>query len=67
MSKITILNICLCLIISSKNSAQLQFYVPVNYDTVSWSFNDFGKMYTFDSVPTNTFEKNMASSQRMNG
>ena len=36
---------------------QLSFYEPMNIDTVKWSFDDLGKMWTFDNVPVNTFEQ----------
>lgn len=37
--------------------AQSNFYTPLDIDTVSWSINDFGKMWTFDNVPVEKFEK----------
>lgn len=38
-------------------NAQKNFYEPLDLDTVKWSIDDFGKMWTFDNVPVNTFEK----------
>ena len=35
---------------------QSSFYEPMNIDTVKWSIDDLGKMWTFDNVPVNTFE-----------
>lgn len=37
--------------------SQSNFYEPIDIDTVSWSYEDLGKMWTFDSVPVNTFEE----------
>ncbi len=37
--------------------AQTNFYQPLKLDTVSWSYDDFGKMWTFDNVPIEKFEK----------
>ena len=36
---------------------QSSFYEPMNIDTVKWSLDDLGKMWTFDNVPFNTFEQ----------
>jgi len=32
-------------------SAQVDLYHPIDLDTVKYSMNDFGGMWTFDSVP----------------
>jgi len=46
----------LVLLISfSVNIAQSSFYEPMKMDTVSWSIDDLGKMWTFDSVPVDAF------------
>ena len=37
--------------------AQTNFYEPLKLDTVKWSYDDFGKMWTFDNVPVEMFEK----------
>lgn len=37
--------------------SQTGFYRPINLDTVSWSLKDFGKMWTFDSVPLQKYEE----------
>ena len=37
--------------------AQTNFYEPLKLDTVNWSYDDFGKMWTFDNVPVEMFEK----------
>ena len=47
----------LILISISNLFAQSNFYEPINIDTVKWSYDDLGKMWTFDSVPVNSFEK----------
>ncbi|MCW8849087.1 MAG: S46 family peptidase [Melioribacteraceae bacterium] len=47
----------LVLVSSSYLFGQSSFYNPMNIDTVKWSFDDLGKMWTFDNVPVNTFEQ----------
>lgn len=44
-------------IITSNLFSQSNFYEPIDVDTVSWSYDDLGKMWTFDSVPVTTFEE----------
>ncbi len=43
--------------ITSNLFSQSNFYNPIDVDTVTWSYDDLGKMWTFDSVPVNTFEE----------
>lgn len=38
-------------------NAQVDLYEPRDLDTVKWSLNDFGAMWTFDNVPAARFEK----------
>ncbi len=42
---------------STFSTAQTNFYEPLKLDTVNWSYDDFGKMWTFDNVPVEMFEK----------
>lgn len=44
-------------ITTSNLFTQSNFYEPIDVDTVSWSYDDLGKMWTFDNVPVNTFEE----------
>jgi len=37
-------------------NAQTGLYKPIDIDTVKYSLDDFGKMWTFDSVPVDKFE-----------
>jgi len=37
--------------------AQPNLYRPIDLDTVKYSLNDFGKMWTFDDVPVTKFER----------
>ncbi|MCF6268537.1 MAG: S46 family peptidase [Melioribacteraceae bacterium] len=37
--------------------AQAGLYKPIDIDTVKYSLKDFGKMWTFDEVPVDNFEK----------
>ncbi|MCB0742881.1 MAG: S46 family peptidase, partial [Ignavibacteriae bacterium] len=37
--------------------AQTYFYEPLDLETITWSLDDFGKMWTFHSVPLDKFEK----------
>jgi Peptidase S46 len=41
----------------STGFAQSNFYTPMDLDTVTWSFEDLGKMWTFDNVPVNSFSE----------
>lgn len=52
-----VFSLSLFVFIFNKVPAQSNFYEPLDLDTVNWSFNDFGKMWTFDNVPTETFVK----------
>ncbi|PID61115.1 MAG: hypothetical protein CR986_03155 [Ignavibacteriae bacterium] len=36
--------------------AQSDFYNPIDIDTISWSYDDFGKMWTFDDIPFEYFK-----------
>jgi hypothetical protein len=45
------------LLISIPLFAQPGLYKPIKIDTVQYSLNDFGKMWTFDDVPVQNFEK----------
>ncbi|NOX64521.1 MAG: S46 family peptidase [Chlorobi bacterium] len=45
------------LIIPIGINAQVDLYQPRDLDTVKWSLNDFGAMWTFDDVPVTRFEK----------
>jgi hypothetical protein len=47
----------LIMISCSYLNGQSGFYKPINIDTVKWSLDDLGKMWTFDNVPVNTFEE----------
>ena len=49
--------IILFLLVSITLAAQQGLYRPINIDTVKYSLNDFGKMWTFDDVPVGKFEK----------
>lgn len=51
------LTLFLISIIYLQTNAQKNFYEPLDLDTVKWSIDDFGKMWTFDNVPVNKFEK----------
>ncbi|MCB9248011.1 MAG: S46 family peptidase [Ignavibacteriales bacterium] len=59
MNKLKILFIILFVTITLPNTslAQTYFYEPLDLETITWSFDDFGKMWTFDSVPLEKFEK----------
>ncbi len=46
----------LLLILFVTSSAQTGLYKPIDVDTVKYSLNDFGKMWTFDDVPVKRFE-----------
>jgi hypothetical protein len=48
--------IVLLLLVSISIIAQPGLYKPINIDTVKYSLNDFGKMWTFDDVPVESFE-----------
>lgn len=37
--------------------SQTEFYEPLDLNSIKWSIDDFGKMWTFDSVPIENFEK----------
>ncbi len=45
------------LFLSSILFSQAGLYKPIDIDTVKYSLNDFGKMWTFDSVPVERFKK----------
>ena len=45
------------LFVSSKSFSQRGFYTPLNLDTVHFSLQDFGRMWTFDDVPVERFEE----------
>lgn len=45
------------LFISIGINAQVDLYQPRDLDTVKWSLDDFGAMWTFDDVSTARFEK----------
>ncbi len=47
----------LVIISCSYLNGQSNFYEPMNIDTVKWSFDDLGKMWTLDNVPVKTFEQ----------
>ncbi len=47
----------LCLLFSEFNFTQTYFYEPLDINSIEWSLDDFGKMYTFDSVPLAEFEE----------
>jgi len=47
----------LSLLLITITNAQSGLYKPIDIDTVKYSLNDFGKMWTFDSVPVNRFEE----------
>ncbi len=47
----------LLLFLSTTIFAQAGLYRPVDIDTVKYSLEDFGKMWTFDDVPIERFEK----------
>ena len=47
----------LLLILFVTTNAQTGLYKPIDIDTVKYSLNDFGKMWTFDAVPVNKFEQ----------
>ncbi len=47
----------LLLFLSISINAQVDLYQPRDLDTVKWSLNDFGAMWTFDDVPEARFEK----------
>jgi hypothetical protein len=55
MKSVNIIVIAL-LLVGITTKAQKNFYEPLNIDTVSWSYEDLGKMWTFDSVPIEMFE-----------
>jgi len=46
----------LLLFLSSAMIAQSGLYKPIKIDTVKYSLEDFGKMWTFDDVPVERFE-----------
>lgn len=46
----------LLLILLVTTNAQTGLYKPIDVDTVKYSLNDFGKMWTFDDVPVERFE-----------
>ncbi len=52
-----LLTVILIAISNFKSFTQTGFYEPINIDTVKWSYKDFGKMWTFDNVPVDKFEK----------
>jgi len=45
------------LLLTISINAQVDLYQPRDLDTVKWSLNDFGAMWTFDDVPVERFEK----------
>ncbi len=45
------------LFVSSKSFSQRGFYTPLNLDTVHFSLQDFGRMWTFDDVPAQRFKE----------
>ncbi len=45
------------LLISNKGYPQNSIYEPVNIDTVHFSTNDFGRMWTFDDIPFQYFKQ----------
>ncbi|MDA3861615.1 MAG: S46 family peptidase [Melioribacteraceae bacterium] len=47
----------LLLLLITTTNAQTALYKPIDTDTVKYSLNDLGKMWTFDSVPVERFEK----------
>ncbi|MCK5457265.1 MAG: hypothetical protein KAI45_09075, partial [Melioribacteraceae bacterium] len=46
----------LLLIITISSNAQVDLYQPIDLDTVKYSLDDFGAMWTFDDVPIERFE-----------
>lgn len=48
--------ILLSFILIVTTNAQTGLYKPIDIDTVKYSLNDFGKMWTFDDVPVEKFE-----------
>ncbi|MCB9207428.1 MAG: S46 family peptidase [Ignavibacteriales bacterium] len=59
MNKLKNLFIILFVTITLLNTslAQTYFYEPLDLETITWSLDDFGKMWTFHSVPLDKFEK----------
>ncbi len=53
MKKLTFLFL---LIAFTFSFSQSDFYNPLDIDTVSWSYDDFGKMWTFDDIPFDYFK-----------
>ncbi len=49
--------LALLIFLSTTLFSQTGLYKPIDIDTVKYSLNDFGKMWTFDSVPVERFEK----------
>lgn len=47
----------LALVLSISTNAQAGLYKPIDVDTVKYSLDDFGKMWTFDAIPFDKFEK----------
>lgn len=47
----------LSFVLITSTNAQSGLYKPIDVDTVKYSLNDFGKMWTFDSVPIERFER----------
>ncbi|MEN8192089.1 MAG: S46 family peptidase [Bacteroidota bacterium] len=47
----------LFIILTFSLTAQVDLYQPIDLDTVKYSLNDFGGMWTFDDVPVEKFEK----------
>ncbi|PIQ08248.1 MAG: hypothetical protein COW71_12680 [Ignavibacteriales bacterium CG18_big_fil_WC_8_21_14_2_50_31_20] len=45
----------LALVLMITANAQTGLYKPIDIDTVKYSLNDFGKMWTFDDVPVGMF------------
>jgi len=52
----TLITLILLIILNIISFAQTGFYEPINVDTFKWSYEDFGRMWTFDNVPVERFE-----------
>lgn len=46
----------LSIVLMITTNAQTGLYKPIDIDTLKYSLNDFGKMWTFDAVPIKMFE-----------
>jgi len=51
------LSLILILFFSFSFLAQSSFYEPSDNNDIKWTYDDFGKMWTFDNVPITTFKE----------